>query len=222
MTDIAQVTRRLPDYDPYLAAMQIKSEFYDFGTLPSESRMDFGRPFGAVNGAVNTHGLASSLPSAPFQYGFAVPYHDPTEGVDRSGSQSSIGKAPPIRKSRKLSMNDARPRPVQTGPRTMSFSMPSTQGHSWDHVPQMIPSFGATVEDAIFDSPITPALEIDEQSKRQRRRECHNQVEKRRREHINLKIEELSRLLPAQYNIPGPDEEDEETIGDSPKKKVSR
>jgi len=69
-----------------------------------------------------------------------------------------------------------------------------------------------------------PTLPPDETYKKQRRRECHNQVEKRRREHINAKIEELSQLLPANYSqideaIGEADEEDDDI--ESPiKKKV--
>jgi len=69
-------------------------------------------------------------------------------------------------------------------------------------------------------------LPSDDTYKKQRRRECHNQVEKRRREHINAKIEELSQLLPPQYSEPEEvmeDEEEEEPVGGnaSTKKKVS-
>ena len=45
-----------------------------------------------------------------------------------------------------------------------------------------------------------PTLPTVETIKRQRRRECHNMVEKRRREHINSKIEELNKLLPPAYS----------------------
>jgi hypothetical protein len=68
--------------------------------------------------------------------------------------------------------------------------------------------------------------------KKAKRRECHNQVEKRRREHINAKIEELSQLLPPQYSEPPEEavvavveEEEEEDVkpDTSPmKKKVGR
>lgn len=80
-------------------------------------------------------------------------------------------------------------------------------------------------------SPITPAqalpvLPSDDTYKKQRRRECHNQVEKRRREHINAKIEELSQLLPPQYSEPEESIEDEEEDEPAPgnpsmRKKVS-
>jgi len=68
-------------------------------------------------------------------------------------------------------------------------------------------------------------LPTDDTYKKQRRRECHNQVEKRRREHINAKIEELSQLLPPQYNDPEEaiDDEEEEELpsgNTSSKKKV--
>ncbi|OCF58578.1 hypothetical protein L486_03065 [Kwoniella mangroviensis CBS 10435] len=86
--------------------------------------------------------------------------------------------------------------------------------------PGSLGSFGETLDDAIIDSPMTPAKPLqalsDESYKKQRRRECHNQVEKRRREHINAKIEELSHLLPAMYNLPDNDEvllDDEEEEG---------
>lgn len=69
-----------------------------------------------------------------------------------------------------------------------------------------------------------PSHHVDETDKKQRRRECHNQVEKRRREHINAKIEELSRLLPAVYGqldeAIGEDEEEDEGMGSPIKKKV--
>ena len=55
----------------------------------------------------------------------------------------------------------------------------------------------------------------DETYERQRWRECHHQVEKRRREHIDAKIEELSRLLPTGYRQVDEtfDEEDDEEEG---------
>jgi hypothetical protein len=73
---------------------------------------------------------------------------------------------------------------------------------------------------------MTPAQTLptlDDTYRKQRRRECHNQVEKRRREHINAKIEELSQLLPPHYNEPEEvveDEEDEEPAVSPLKKKV--
>lgn len=77
-------------------------------------------------------------------------------------------------------------------------------------------------------SPITPAqalpnLPSEESYKKQRRRECHNQVEKRRREHINAKIEELSQLLPPNYNDADEvvDDEEEEESANASKKKAS-
>ena len=85
-----------------------------------------------------------------------------------------------------------------------------------------------------FLRPITPAqslpvnLVTDELYKKQRRRECHNQVEKRRREHINAKIDELSHLLPPHYNAVeeaiDDDEEDEHNHpqGSPMKKKVGQ
>lgn len=187
--------------------MEIKTEFYDYANMGGD-RVDFNRPFPSPG----LLGLAVAMQPPPaVQYGLPPPFAEQVP--------SSSGKAMPIRKSRKLSMNDARPRPIQTGPRTMSFSMPSSHGHPWETMPSLVPSFGSAAEDAFFDSPITPALEVDEQHKKQRRRECHNQVEKRRREHINLKIEELSQLLPPSYNIPDLEEEDEQQPVDSPKKK---
>ncbi|WWC68159.1 uncharacterized protein I206_102082 [Kwoniella pini CBS 10737] len=102
----------------------------------------------------------------------------------------------------------------------MSIPHNENDNVSWGSgsVPSMVPgslgSFGETVDDAVIDSPMTPAKPLhllsDESYKKQRRRECHNQVEKRRREHINAKIEELSQLLPPAYNLPN----DEEAIED--------
>ncbi|WVW78210.1 hypothetical protein I302_100161 [Kwoniella bestiolae CBS 10118] len=108
----------------------------------------------------------------------------------------------------------------------MSIPRTETDTISWGSgsVPSMLPgslgSFGETMDDAIIDSPMTPAKPLphqltDESYKKQRRRECHNQVEKRRREHINAKIEELCHLLPPFYNLPDNeeailDEEEEE------------
>jgi hypothetical protein len=69
-----------------------------------------------------------------------------------------------------------------------------------------------------------PTLPTDETYKKQRRRECHNQVEKRRREHINAKIEELSQLLPANYSqideAIGEEDEEDDDIESPIKKKV--
>nr|XP_018265248.1 uncharacterized protein I303_01608 [Kwoniella dejecticola CBS 10117]OBR87406.1 hypothetical protein I303_01608 [Kwoniella dejecticola CBS 10117] len=106
----------------------------------------------------------------------------------------------------------------------MSIPHNENDNVSWGSgsIPSMLPgslgSFGETIDDAIIESPMTPAKPLhllsDESYKKQRRRECHNQVEKRRREHINAKIEELSQLLPPAYNLPDNDEviedEDEE------------
>jgi hypothetical protein len=66
-----------------------------------------------------------------------------------------------------------------------------------------------------------PHLPSEESYKKQRRRECHNQVEKRRREHINAKIEELSQLLPPNYNDADEaveDDEDDEAANVTKKK----
>lgn len=79
---------------------------------------------------------------------------------------------------------------------------------------------------------MTPAQSVQallgDESRKQRRRECHNQVEKRRREHINAMIEELNKLLPPRFKNPlDPDvaiedDEDEENGADSPVKKKVR
>jgi len=101
---------------------------------------------------------------------------------------------------------------------------------SWGSVPSLMPgSMGSFMqEDPLVDSPLTPAhtlpnLHPDESYRKQRRRECHNQVEKRRREHINAKIEELSQLLPPSYaqldEAIADEEEEEEEPGVSPIKK---
>lgn len=70
---------------------------------------------------------------------------------------------------------------------------------------------------------------LGDESRKQRRRECHNQVEKRRREHINAMIEELNKLLPAKFKMPieaevaVEDDEDEElNPPESPVKKKVR
>ncbi|ORX34084.1 hypothetical protein BD324DRAFT_195844 [Kockovaella imperatae] len=64
-------------------------------------------------------------------------------------------------------------------------------------------------------------MPVEDTFKRQKRRECHNQVEKRRREHINGKIEELGKLLPARYaeEAAQAEEDEEENRGSSKKKK---
>ncbi|WVN87266.1 uncharacterized protein L203_102443 [Cryptococcus depauperatus CBS 7841] len=110
-------------------------------------------------------------------------------------------------------------------------SMPD--GASWGSgsVPSMVPgSFGSfdTNDDVIVDSPVTPVKPLmsfgaDDSYKKQRRRECHNLVEKRRREHINAKIEELGSLLPDKYNqVEEPEEEDEEGEEKKNKKKKKK
>ncbi|WWC86687.1 uncharacterized protein L201_001564 [Kwoniella dendrophila CBS 6074] len=119
----------------------------------------------------------------------------------------------------------------------ISIPRPEVDSISWGSgsVPSMIPgslgSFGETIDEAIIDSPVTPAKPLqaltEESYKKQRRRECHNQVEKRRREHINAKIEELSQLLPPMYNLPDndeviEDEEEEETKPLTGKKKKTK
>ena len=133
------------------------------------------------------------------------------------------------RPGRKFSMTDVKPIRAKSGPRAMSFSHMQTHfenqatdstsppdfafgfpiPHRWDHSS----SFDTTFDDAILDSP--PLDRTD--AKKQRRRECHNQVEKRRREHINAKIEELGHLIPAHYQV-----EEEEEEEDSPKKRKPR
>jgi hypothetical protein len=89
-------------------------------------------------------------------------------------------------------------------------------------------SFGTTIDEAIIDSPISPSSHLPplpadatEESRKQRRRECHNLVEKRRREHINTKIDELAGLLPPQYQQldEGMEEDEEEEPVESPKGK---
>lgn len=115
------------------------------------------------------------------------------------------------------------------GERTDSVSPPDYPfALRWDgsgSLPSM-QSFGTTIDEAI-DSPLLspssqllPMHDAEERSKKQRRRECHNQVEKRRREHINAKIEELSHLLPPQYSQV--EEEEEEIEDESPKKRKQR
>ena len=114
----------------------------------------------------------------------------------------------------------------------------SIDSSSWTSIgraPSLVPgSFGSyhgNQDDVITDSPVTPASQLprpipeDDTYKKQRRRECHNQVEKRRREHINAKIEELGQLLPAHYSMVEEaveDEEDEELLTAAAKKKKKR
>lgn len=71
---------------------------------------------------------------------------------------------------------------------------------------------------------MTPAHPLpDDHAKKQRRRESHNLVEKRRREHINAMIEELSGLLPPRYlQFPVMEDDEEEDEDDSPKKKKTK
>jgi hypothetical protein len=97
-----------------------------------------------------------------------------------------------------------------------------------------LPPFGTSADGtAPLESPMTPAQSVQallgDESRKQRRRECHNQVEKRRREHINAMIEELNKLLPPRFKNPlDPDvaiedDEDEENPADSlVKKKKSK
>lgn len=84
----------------------------------------------------------------------------------------------------------------------------------------------------VCNSPVTPAQTsatlLGDESRKQRRRECHNQVEKRRREHINAMIEELNKLLPSKFKMPDPDmaieddDEDDANTQESPVKKKVR
>lgn len=92
-------------------------------------------------------------------------------------------------------------------------------------LPNSMATFGASVDGAL-DSPVTPAQNIQQllgdEGRKQRRRECHNQVEKRRREHINAMIEELNKLLPQKFKMPLESEvieDEEEEEMDSPVKK---
>ncbi|BEI89604.1 uncharacterized protein CcaverHIS019_0209660 [Cutaneotrichosporon cavernicola] len=93
-----------------------------------------------------------------------------------------------------------------------------------------LPPFGTSADGtAPLESPMTPAQSVQallgDESRKQRRRECHNQVEKRRREHINAMIEELNKLLPPRFKNPlDPDvaiedDEDDENGPESPVKK---
>ncbi|WOO76966.1 uncharacterized protein LOC62_01G000572 [Vanrija pseudolonga] len=115
-------------------------------------------------------------------------------------------------------------RPMWGGP---SGSAPSV-------LPDNMASYGGSIDGAGLDSPVTPAQNIQsligDETRKQRRRECHNQVEKRRREHINAMIEELNKLLPSKFKMPLEaevaieDEDEEEATADSPikKKKTKR
>lgn len=93
-------------------------------------------------------------------------------------------------------------------------------------LPNSMATFGASV-DAAIEEPVTPAQNVQQlmgdEGRKQRRRECHNQVEKRRREHINAMIEELNKLLPQRFKMPLDHEviedEEEEEPADSPVKK---
>lgn len=118
-----------------------------------------------------------------FSFDAPIPIPEP-----RPRSMSS-SRLPPTRK----------PRPAQRKT-SMSESHSDLFANSWSSVPSLVP--GSYEEEF---SPITPAQPLlglsDDSYKKQRRRECHNQVEKRRREHINSRIEELSVLLPAHYKI---------------------
>lgn len=206
--------------------------------------------------AIATNELAASL-ETPFMTNtpfyepipFAQPFFNPL------GEIAPAPKIQRGRQGRKLSMNDAKPTVhAKSGGRAMSLS--HTEGRFglglethiegertdsvsppdypfgggmriWDGSLPSMQSFGTTVDDAILDSPVSPASHLatmndsEEQSKKQRRRECHNQVEKRRREHINAKIEELSHLLPPHYQQTD-DVEDEEEEDASPKKRKPR
>lgn len=100
------------------------------------------------------------------------------------------------------------------------------QGASTSRPPSISSPLGLDTDEVLVDSPITPVKPLlqlsDENYKKQRRRECHNLVEKRRREHINAKIEELGTLLPEKYNqIDEPAEEEDEDGKTTAKKKVS-
>lgn len=110
------------------------------------------------------------------------------------------------------------------------YGIPIPPSGVWpSSAPSLVPgSFGSYsyTDEAIMDSPITPAQELtsNDSYKKQRRRECHNQVEKRRREHINSKIEELCQLLPAHYSQveEAVEEEDEEEVASPAKKKKNK
>lgn len=75
---------------------------------------------------------------------------------------------------------------------------------------QSMQSFGTTLDSAILDSPTSPqsAFPISlgeappgeaEEMKKQRKKELHNLVEKKRREHINTNIDTLAGMLPQHY-----------------------
>lgn len=125
-----------------------------------------------------------------FNFNVPVPTMEPRP---RSMSSSRLPPKKPRSTHRKMSMNE---RVLETNDETFVGS--------WSSVPSLAP--GSFEEE---QSPITPAQGLASlyDDKKQRRRECHNQVEKRRRENINARIEELSVLLPPHYkNV----EEDEE------------
>ncbi|WVQ75820.1 hypothetical protein IAR50_005453 [Cryptococcus sp. DSM 104548] len=108
----------------------------------------------------------------------------------------------------------------------------NTDSGSWGSgsVPGMVPgSLGSYDNDeVIVESPVTPVKSlphlpvVDDSYKKQRRRECHNLVEKRRREHINAKIEELNTLLPEKYNQAVDQADDEEEEADKATKKKKK
>ncbi|ORY21746.1 hypothetical protein BCR39DRAFT_552974 [Naematelia encephala] len=209
------------------------------GSQPTNHRPSFARPISDGSLAVGTDMLLSI--HQPFGYmqtmyeGFQYNEH-PEPPIDETHfgrsfkpEESNIGKAPKA-KFRKGSMtNEIRPTERQP-PRSQSMHAPHprySMGNSptsWGTPSLVSGSFGSYAEDALMESPMTPVLPlVDDTAKKQRRRECHNQVEKRRREHINAKIDELSHLLPPKYLLLDEAVEDEEEEdADSPKKKSKR
>lgn len=185
---------------------------------PFDRRPDFRRLFSDASLAIPTNDLVNSVNGIDsfYQYqGFP-----PQQPLFNSLPSDERG-----RPGRKFSMTDVKPIRAKSGPRAMSFGHLGTHfentssppdfsfgfpiPHRWDNGS----SFDTTFDEAIVDSP------PDQQdAKKQRRRECHNQVEKRRREHINAKIEELGHLIPAHYQ----QADDEEEEDDSPKKRKPR
>lgn len=117
-------------------------------------------------------------------------------------------------------------------PRRQSLNGPLESYTSMGSVPGLLSgSIGSLTdvnENAILDSPYTPGGQLPSltgadpvvEAKKQKRRASHNAVEKRRREHINVRIDELNAIVPAEFKGQLEEEESIEASASPSKKKV--
>ncbi|KAJ3065167.1 hypothetical protein HK102_008014 [Quaeritorhiza haematococci] len=159
----------------------------------------------STTGLNDSAGLMSPLSSSPLD----PPDFDGIEDFTPRGS-SSLNSSPPYGTSLELkptfggSSSGPGVRPLAGNFYSMSMPVQGTSGFNLEQIKMLgaqassFAGFGGTglnVAEAIDETEQKSSLEVINE-KRRRRRESHNAVERRRRDNINEKIQELSTLLP--------------------------